>query len=65
MVMDVDQARAVASWLGHHRGEAGARSVKDALWLRAVLLKAQVGMSPYERSVLRARADRLLLEILG
>ncbi len=64
MIMDAGEAREVASWLAEHRGQPAMRLVKDALWLRAVLLRAQRGMSTYERRVLRERGDRVLQSLL-
>lgn len=63
MNMDVDETRAIAAWLARHRGAPEAGRLQEILWLRAVLLKAQVGLSPYERAAFRRRADRLMARL--
>lgn len=63
MRMGFEDAREIAAWLASHRGAPAAVTVKDTLWLRAVFLKAQKGLSPAERSAFLKRADRLLLRI--
>lgn len=64
MDLDVATTRAIAAWLAHHRGQPIVGEVKDALWLRSLLLKQQVGLSRFERSAFRRRADRLLARLL-
>jgi hypothetical protein len=65
MLMDDASARVVAAWLSHHRGAPEARTVQEAMWLRAVFLKAEVGLSQYERASFRRRADRILGHVLS
>lgn len=66
LAMDLDPVatRAIAAWLAQHRGQAVLGDMKDALWLRSVLLKHQVGLSRFERAAFRQRADRLLARLL-
>lgn len=64
MEMDIATARTVADWLAEQRGTAEADRLCDVLWLRAVFLGAQRGLSAFERARLRDRADRLLLQLL-
>lgn len=64
MDLDAVATRAIAAWLAQHRGQDVVGAMKDALWLRSVLLKHQVGLSRFERAAFLRRADRLLARLL-
>src|SRR4051812_1523012 len=58
--MDGDAAKALSRWLVRNRRDPLSQGVREALWLRTILLEARKRVSRGERPTFHRRADQVL-----